>query len=91
MIADPDEWDDAAHLQGFFETIMTTRPIAITNAAANSLVLVYDSSWRPEATDDGAPSFPEGPDATRINDQTGYITMAVNGGSATEIQRWTSS
>lgn len=90
MIADPDEWDDAAHEVGFYESIVTTGSIGVTNQAANSLVLVYDSSWRPEATDDGAPSFPEGPDAVRINDQTGYITMSVNGATAAEIQRWTS-
>lgn len=90
MIADPDEWDDAAHDTGFFHSIVTTGPIPITNAAANSLVLVYDSSWRPEATDDGAPSFPVGPDGERINDQTAVINMKANGGAATELQRWTS-
>src|SRR5262245_16504424 len=54
MIADPDEWDDATHAKGFFESTITTKAIGITNSAANSLVLVYDSSWRPEALDDGS-------------------------------------
>src|SRR5687767_15062498 len=52
MIGDPDEWDDAPHPQGLFETTMATKTISLTGVAANSLILFYDSSWRPEAKDD---------------------------------------
>ncbi len=90
MIADPDEWDDATHTQGLWDATATVVPIGITNAPANSLVLAYDSSWRPEATDDGEPNFPVDADGNRINDQTGYITAAFDGATATEVQRWDS-
>lgn len=90
MIADPDEWDDAAHEPGLFETTITSAPIGITNAPVNSLVLVFDSSWRPEATDDGAPNFPVDADGNAINDQTGFITAAFDSSAASEILRWDS-
>jgi hypothetical protein len=90
LIADPDEWDDNNHVQGFFDSTIKSAPIGITNAPAGSLVLVYDSSWRPEATDDGLPKFPVDAEGNRINDQTGYITVAFDGAPEVEIQRWTS-
>ena len=90
MIADPDEWDDSTHLQGLFESTIRTAPIAITNAPADSLVLVYDSSWRPESLDDGLPNFPVDAEGNRINDQTGFITAAFDGAVEAEIQRWSS-
>ena len=90
MIADPDEWDDATHTQGLFESTITTPVIGITNAPANSLVLVYDSSWRPEALDDGLPNFPVDDSGTPINNQTAFITAAYDGGAEADIQRWSS-
>lgn len=52
LVADPDEWDDASHLpsaeNGWFNTTIFTPKINITGAAANTLVLGFDSSWRPE-------------------------------------------
>ncbi len=90
MIADPDEWDDAAHAVGFWDGTAKSGAINIAGKAANSLVLVYDSSWRPEATDDGAPNWPVGEDGSSINNQTGYITAAFDGSPASEVQRWTS-
>jgi len=90
MIADPDEWDDAAHLPGLFETTITTPAIPLGGAAANSLVLVYDSSWRPEATDDGAPNFPVDENGSPINNQTGFITASFDSTAEAEVQRWTS-
>ena len=90
MIADPDEWDDATHAQGLMDTTITTAPIGITNSTANTLVLVYDSSWRPEAKDDGLPNFPVDEQGSTINDQTGYIVATFDGGTPIEIQRWTS-
>ncbi len=47
-IADPDEWDDAAHDSGTFNSFMSTPPISIADMEPNSLVLTFDSSWRPE-------------------------------------------
>lgn len=90
MIADPDEWDDAAHVVGFLETYISTPPIAAQGAAANTLVLAFDSSWRPEGFDDGAPNWPVGPDGERINNQTGVITVSYDGGATTEVVRWDS-
>ncbi len=90
MIADPDEWDDAAHVQGLFESVVTTGPIGVTSAPANSLVLVYDSSWRPEAVDDGLPNFPVDAEGNRINDQTGFIKARFDALAEAEVQRWTS-
>jgi hypothetical protein len=47
-VADPDEWDDQTHAPGTFNSSMTTSPISLTNAAAGSLRLYFDSSWRAE-------------------------------------------
>lgn len=90
MIADPDEWDDATHARGLFESIVTTAPIPLGTVTANSLVLAYDSSWRPEARDDSGASFPVDADGAPINDQTGFITASYDGAAAVEVQRWTS-
>jgi hypothetical protein len=90
MIADPDEWDDATHAHGLFDSRISTGPISVAGAAANSLVLFYDSSWRPEAKDDGLPSFPVDDQNVPINDQTGFILAAFDG-TTNEIQRWTST
>jgi hypothetical protein len=49
MIADPDEWDDQAHAPGQFNTFISTPDIALDDAAENSVVLTFDSSWRYEA------------------------------------------
>jgi len=48
MIADPDEWDDQAHAPGSYNTFISTPDIALQNAAENSVVLTFDSSWRYE-------------------------------------------
>ncbi len=90
MIADPDEWDDAGHKQGLFNTYVSTPPINVTGQAVNSLVLAFDSSWRPEAFDDGAPSFPVGPDGEKTNNQTGVITVSFDGARPIEVLRWDS-
>lgn len=63
-IADSDEWDDIGHAAGNMATYLSTRPIDIQGLAANSVILAFDSSWRPEASqtanvtvsfDDGEP------------------------------------
>ncbi|MEM8947455.1 MAG: LamG domain-containing protein [Planctomycetota bacterium] len=49
-VADPDEWADAAFDPGFYDTFLQTPSIAIGGAAANTVFLRFDSSWRPEDT-----------------------------------------
>ena len=49
MIADPDEWDDQAHAPGQYNAFISTPDIALQDAAVNSAVLTFDSSWRYEA------------------------------------------
>jgi len=90
MIADPDEWDDSAHEKGFFESYVTTQNAAVTASAANTLVLAFDSSWRPEGFDDGGANWPVGPEGEAINNQTALIRASFNGGEPVEILRWDS-
>lgn len=57
-VADPDEWDDW-ELNGDPDALsrwnghLITPPIKIKGAAAKSLILTLDSSWRPEDTQNG--------------------------------------
>lgn len=90
MIADPDEWDDAAHAKGFLEIYVSTPNLPITAPTANTLVLAFDSSWRPEGFDDGGANWPVGPGGESINNQTGIITASFNGGASVELLRWDS-
>ena len=90
MIADPDEWDDAGHVQGLFNVYMTTSDISLAGQTAESLVLTFDSSWRPEAFDDGEPSFPVDADGNKINNQTGIVTLTYDNGSPIELIHWDS-
>lgn len=90
MIADPDEWDDAAHVQGLFNVFVTTPEITFPAAPANSLVLAFDSSWRPEAFDDGEPNFPVDAEGNRINNQTAVIRSVFAAGTTNEVVRWDS-
>ena len=60
MVADPDEWDDQPHpgygvstedrtAQGlWYDTFVTTSPINLAGVEANSMVVAFASSWRPE-------------------------------------------
>jgi hypothetical protein len=50
-IADSDEWDDIAHAEGNMATYLSTRPISLEGVGANSVILKFDSSWRPEAAE----------------------------------------
>ncbi len=66
MIADPDEWDDLPHTpvtdEVRLDNVATTGDIALQGAAAGTVKLRFDSSWRPydrslgliEASYDGA-------------------------------------
>ena len=88
MIADPDEWDDATHAgsgiptaertaQGlWYETYITTTAIDLTGADANSLVLVFASSWRPEFDSD--------------YHQTGIIDATYDDGTPVRLLHWVS-
>lgn len=85
-VADPDEWDDADHHTGFFNSFMTTAEINVEGLSGGATVLRFDSSWRPEAQDDGPPKFPEG----NINNQTGVIFASYDGGERIQILRFES-
>lgn len=57
-VSDPDEWDDwegngDPDAQSRWNGHLITPPIKIKGAAAKSLVLTLDSSWRPEDTQNG--------------------------------------
>jgi len=49
-VADSDEWDDKDHPDGLFNAFLSTPPIPIDGADAGSLQLIFDSSWRQEAS-----------------------------------------
>lgn len=90
-IADPDEWDDAPHFIGFFNSYLHTPEITVTGKAANTLFMSFDSSWRPEGFDDGPPNWPGGPEGERINNQTAVITAQWDNGAEVEVFRWDSN
>jgi hypothetical protein len=90
MIADPDEWDDATHAQGLYNAYITTSGISLAGQVADSLVLTFDSAWRPEGFDDGLPNFPVDADGNKINNQTGIITVTFDDGTPVEILHWDS-
>ncbi len=48
-VADPDEWDDSSHLTGSFNTWLITPSVDISRSTAGTLVLQFDSSWRPDS------------------------------------------
>jgi hypothetical protein len=79
-VADPDEWDDAAHpdsaSEGWYNTWLTTDDISLDGVDANSVVLQFDSSWRPEFDGD--------------YQQSGNITVSFDGGEEIEVLRWLS-
>ena len=81
MIADPDEWDDAAHAKGLFNAYIALPSINVKGAAANSLVLAFDSSWRPEAFDDGGANWPVDENGRPINNQNGVVDASFDGGA----------
>ena len=80
MVADPDEWDDAAHpdsaSEGWYNTYISTSEISLEGVDANSVKLKFDSSWRPEFDDN--------------YQQTGNITVSYDGGPEIEVLLWES-
>ena len=81
MIADPDEWDDQGHAKGLFNSYIALPAINVTGAAANSLVVAFDSTWRPEAFDDGGANWPVDENGRPINHQNGVVDVAFDGGA----------
>jgi hypothetical protein len=80
-VADPDEWDDGERLPipiavDPYDTWLTTPEIKIGAAAAGTLELKFDSSWRPEFDDD--------------YHQTANITASFDGGDPVEVMLWES-
>ncbi|MHC4145403.1 MAG: LamG domain-containing protein, partial [Planctomycetota bacterium] len=79
-IADPDEWDDAAHddsaAAGWYKTFLTTPELDISGLEAGSLRLNFDSSWRPEFDSNYR--------------QTANITASFDGGDPVEVLLWES-
>ena len=55
-IADPDEWDDAYHVEGTFNSFLDTQVIDISGVEAGTIELKFDSSWRPYANQTAAVS-----------------------------------
>ena len=49
-IADPDEWDDLGGPAGTFNSWLSTPEINVTGVVKDSMILTFDSSWRPEDT-----------------------------------------
>ncbi|MFM1941434.1 MAG: hypothetical protein RI897_416 [Verrucomicrobiota bacterium] len=88
MIADPDEWDDATHpgsgvptddrtAQGlWYETYITTAGFSAAGVEADSLLLVFASSWRPEFDSNYR--------------QTGVIDVSYDGAAANRVLHWVS-
>ncbi len=89
-IADPDEWDDATHLFGLFNSYLNTPSISVAGKPVNSLVLTFDSAWRPESRDDGAPNWPVDESGSPTNNQTAVITVQYDNGAAIEVMNWSS-
>ena len=47
-IADGDEWDDLPRAEGTMDTLLSTPALPLSGFVEGSLVLRFDSSWRPE-------------------------------------------
>lgn len=52
-VADPDQWDDSGTRTGLFNSLLTTRPINLTDVTAGSVKLEFDSSFRAEGNQTG--------------------------------------
>lgn len=90
MIADPDEWDDAAHPQGLYNVFISTPVVPLSGVEANSLVIAFDSSWRPEGFDDGLPNFPVDAEGNNINNQTAFVRSTFSDGATNVVLHWDS-
>jgi len=75
-IADPDEWDDADHTDGYFNSFLATPAIDVSGVMTDALQLTFASSWRPEFDSN--------------YHQTGNITVSFDGGDPVQILLWES-
>ncbi|QDU89528.1 hypothetical protein Pla175_29200 [Pirellulimonas nuda] len=93
MIADPDEWEDAATDPGttapfnLYDARTLTPVISIpAGVPAGRIKFAFDSAWRPEGMDDGA--------VNNTNNQTAVIRAIYDAGTpsqrAVEVLRWDS-
>ncbi len=49
MIADPDEWSDATHPSGTYNTFVTSPTISLAGVAPGTALVQFDSAWAPYA------------------------------------------
>lgn len=75
-IADPDEWDDADHTEGLFNSFLMTPIIDLAGVAADTVQLRFASSWRPEFDDN--------------YHQTANIKVSFDGADPVEVLLWES-
>jgi len=80
-VADPDEWDDADRLPipisaDPYDTWLSTPAIDISAVETGTLLLKFDSSWRPEFDDN--------------YHQTANITASFDGGEPVVVMLWES-
>jgi hypothetical protein len=79
-VADPDEWDDLPHADpaeaGWYDTFLTTPTLSLEGVDSNSVVLLFDSSWRPEFDNNFH--------------QTAIITTSFDGGEPIQVMLWES-
>ena len=83
-IADPDEWDDAGGpvaAGGKFNSFLNTPKISLAGIPANTVLLKFDSCWRPECCDDGDNS----------NNQTATVEVSFDGGPKIKVVDWSSN
>ncbi|MHC4227318.1 MAG: hypothetical protein ACYSW0_07785, partial [Planctomycetota bacterium] len=75
-IADPDEWDDASHADGTFNSFLDTPLIDISGVEAGTIQVQFDSSWRPEFDD--------------YYHQTASVSVSFDGGDWVDVMLWES-
>jgi concanavalin A-like lectin/glucanase superfamily protein len=75
-VGDPDEWDDADHTEGYFNSFLATPIIDLAGVAADAVQLRFASSWRPEFDDN--------------YHQTANITVSFDGADPVEVLLWES-
>jgi hypothetical protein len=82
-IADPDEWDDSGSpsSSGRFNSFLNTPKISLSGIPANTVLLKFDSSWRPECCDEG----------DQTNNQTGTVEVSFDGGPKIKVVDWSSN
>ncbi len=67
-VGDTQEWDDLPQLNNNFNSLFTTSPISLANVIANTVVLEFDSSFRPEGS-------------VAANNQVGALSVSYDGGT----------